>query len=150
MDLREITFDDILPIWKDQLWPGRMSPIETHSAMLHLSEIYDMHNFLLPVWYHGIYEDDTLIGVNSGHMCADGTARSRGLWVCPKSRKKGYGKQLLLETIESAKYFKARSAWSFPRKTSWPTYQSAGFLLTSEWKGSETSEANAYCFMDLG
>ena len=147
--IKEITFEEILPIWKEKLWPGRLSPIETHSAMLHLYTEYSMDNFQLPVWYLGCYENNQLIGVNSGHMCADGTARSRGLWVSPESRGKGHGKQLLLTTIDGAKEHKATSIWSFPRKSSWPTYHSAGFILTSDWKASETSEANAYCYMDL-
>ncbi len=145
----QINFDVILPIWRDKLWPARISPIETHSAMLHLYREYDMGNFLLPSWYYGYMVDNNLIGVNSGHMCTDGSARSRGLWVCPKHRKKGYGKQLLAATIADAKIQNANSVWSYSRKTSWPTYESAGFVLTSDWEQSETSEANAYCFLAL-
>jgi GNAT superfamily N-acetyltransferase len=148
-DIVEINFEIISSIWKDKLWPDRISPIETHSAMLHLVTGYNMNNFLLPVWYHGIYVDNELIGVNSGHMCADDTARSRGLWVCPNYRKNGYGKQLLSATIDVAREHMALAVWSYPRKTSWPTYKSAGFVLTSDWGQSETSEANAYCYMDL-
>ena len=145
----KIDFETILQIWKDELWPGRVSAIETHSAMLHLYKEYDMGNFLLPSWYHGYIVDEELVGVNSGHMCTDGSARSRGLWVCPKNRKNGYGKQLLEATITEARVQDANSVWSYSRKTSWTTYQSAGFVLTSEWEKSETSEANAYCYIRL-
>ena len=142
--IKLIDFDTILPFWRDRLWFGRISPIESHSAMLHLSTKYDMENFTLPAWYCGYYVDDEIVGVNSGHMCADGSARSRGLWVCPENRKNGLGKQLLLATIDQAKIQGANSIWSYTRKTSWPTYESAGFALTSNWEQSETSEANAY------
>lgn len=145
----EISFDNILPIWADKLWPGRLSPIETHSAMLHLYTEYDMGNFLLPVWYHGYYVNTNLIGVNSGHLCVDGSVRSRGLWVCPKYRGNGYGKQLLKSTIDAARVHDAGSVWSYPRKSSWNTYMSVGFILTSDWRQSETSEANAYCHFNL-
>jgi len=147
--IKEIDFETILPIWRDKLWPGRVSAIETHSAMLHLFTEYDVGNFLLPVWYLGYYVDNALIGVNSGHMCVDMSARSRGLWIMPEFRKKGYGKQLLMTTIEKAKECNATSIWSYSRKTSWPTYESVGFILTSEWNQSETSEANAYCYLEL-
>jgi N-acetylglutamate synthase-like GNAT family acetyltransferase len=147
--IKEIDFETIFPIWTEKLWPGRISPIETHSAMLHLFTEYDMGNFLLPVWYLGYYADNTLIGVNSGHMCVDASARSRGLWIAPEFRQNGYGKELLLSTIEKAKEHNATSVWSLPRKSSWPTYNSAGFILTSDWKQTETSEANAYCYLGL-
>jgi GNAT superfamily N-acetyltransferase len=147
--IENISFDKILPIWKEDLWPGRISPIETHSAMLHLSGKYDMGNFLLPAWYFGVYVDDKLVGVNSGHLCTDNTARSRGLWVSPLYRKKGYGKKLLIFTADLAKTLGAVAIWSYSRKTSWPTYESTGYKLTSDWQQSETSEANAYCYMEL-
>ena len=147
--IKEIKFDAILPIWTAELWPDRVSPIETRSAMLHLSTEYDIGNFLLPAWYLGYYEDNALIGVNSGHMCVDNSARSRGLWIAPNFRQRGYGKRLLLATIDRAREYGATSAWSFPRKSSWKTYQSAGFILTSEWKQSETNDANAYCYLTL-
>ena len=147
--IADINYETIFPIWRDDLWPNRNSPIETHSAMLHFYTEYDMGNFLLPAWYLGYYVNDKLIGVNSGHMCVDGSTRSRGLWVNPAFRGKGIGKQLLEVTIEKAKEYNATSIWSMPRKSSWPTYESVGFVLTSGWKRSETSEANAYCHILL-
>jgi GNAT superfamily N-acetyltransferase len=75
--------------------------------------------------------------------------RSRGLWVDPKHRGKGIGKQLLVETINQAKREDARMIWSFPKHTSWKTYNSVGFELTSDWQSSETSNENAYCILEL-
>jgi hypothetical protein len=31
--VQQITFQEILPIWRDKLWPERVSKIETHSVM---------------------------------------------------------------------------------------------------------------------
>jgi GNAT superfamily N-acetyltransferase len=147
--IKEIDFNTILPTWRDKLWSSRESPIETHSAMLHLFTEHDIGNFLLPVWYLGYFVEDMLVGVNSGHMCTDGSARSRGLWVSDEYRKNGFGKQLLVSTIDKAKEYNANSVWSLPRKTSWKTYESAGFILTSDWMKTETSDANAYCYIRL-
>ena len=147
--IKEIDFETILPIWRDKLWPDRISPIESHSAMLYLFTEHDMGNFLLPAWYYGYYVNNELIGVNSGHLCVDGSVRSRGLWVCLNYRGNGYGKQLLIATIDKARIHKATSIWSLPRKSSWSTYKSAGFVLTSDWQKTETSEANAYCYLEL-
>ena len=101
--IADINYETIFPIWRDDLWPNRNSPIETHSAMLHFYTEYDMGNFLLPAWYLGYYVNDKLIGVNSGHMCVDGSTRSRGLWVNPAFRGKGIGKQLLQYRINIIK-----------------------------------------------
>ena len=148
-NILEITFADILLTWSAYLWPNRKSVIETHSAMIHLNHVYDVGNFLLPSWYHGFYIDGELAGVNSGHICTDKSIRSRGLWVYPKFRQQGIGKRLLVATIEKGRDYNPTSAWSYPRKSSWPTYESAGFKLTSDWEESETSEANAYCYLKL-
>lgn len=147
--IKEINFETILPIWRDNLWQKRESPIETHSAMLHFYTEYDSGNFLLPVWYYGYYVNKDLVGVNSAHLCVDESVRSRGLWVHPDFRGNGYGKYLLMAAIDKASDVNVKSIWSFPRRTSWPTYKSVGFELTSDWMQSETSIANAYCFMKL-
>jgi len=147
IELIQINFDDILSVWSTKLWPTRTSTIESHSAMIYNSDKFDTGNFLLPAWYYGLYEDNTLIGVNSGHLCTDGSTRSRGLWVDPEYRGKGYGKLLLCAIIHVAITADSKFLWSFPRKTSWHTYESAGFILTSEWSSSETSDANAYCYL---
>lgn len=147
--IRVIDFQTILPVWRDDLWPGRVSAIETHSAMLHSTTEHSMENFQQRVWFFGAYVDETLVGVNSGHICVDQTVRSRGLWVNSAFRGSGFGKALLQATIDKARWIKAPAIWSYPRKTSWPTYASVGFKLTSEWSKSETSEANAFCYMEL-
>jgi len=144
-----INFDVIRPVWQVYLWPNRVSAIESHSAMIYKSNDYSMTNFQLPVEFFAIIIDDKIIGVNSCHMCSDGLARSRGLWVHSNFRGKGYGKMLLEETINFGVKQKAKGIWSFPRKTSWETYKSIGFNLTSEWIETETSEANAYCYLEL-
>lgn len=140
--IQSITWDVIYPIWRNYLWPDRLSSIDTHSAMLYLGG-HDMSNFIYNPYYIGYYVDDKLVGVNSAHKCIDGSFRSRGLWVHPNHRKKGIGQALLRQIIE----FKGNSTfvWSYPRQTSWSTYERVGFKRTSDWQVSETSEANAYC-----
>jgi GNAT superfamily N-acetyltransferase len=145
MDLyiRDITWNEIYPIWRYKLWPDRTSAIETHSAMLYL-EGFDNHtNFR--VTFIGCFDNNKLLGVNSGHKTMDGGYRSRGLWVDPEHRGRGIGQMLLRQTIE----FKdnATFVWSYPRQSSWNTYKAIGFQLASDWQTSETSLANAYCIL---
>lgn len=145
--MTEITFENILSVWEKYLWPNRASPIETVSAMLYL-EGYNMRNFSYTPKYLGYYVNGDLAGVNSGHMCADGSYRSRGLYVFPNYRKQGIGVQLLLKIINQGKIENANFVWSLPRLESWSTYQKAGFNITTDWHKTETG-TNAYCRIDI-
>lgn len=148
MEIRVISWEQCLEVWQSRLWPQRVSAIESHSAML-LDGSYSMANMTLPSVYLGLWADTELVGVNSGHLCSDGSWRSRGLWVDPVHRGSGWGTELLNETVSRAPK-NCILAWSFPRRSSWPSYSRAGFELVSEWAASETSEANAYCVRNLG
>ena len=132
--IKQITWEEILPIWQNKLWAGRTSPIETNSAMKILTG-HDMYNMSTTATFFGYIVGDQIVGVNGGHGCSDGTYRSRGLWVDPK---------LLVATYEQGLAEGYSTTWSYPRLTSWPTYQRAGFELVSNWEVSETSDSNAY------
>lgn len=143
--IKNIEWHLIYPIWEKYLWPERTSPIKSHSAMMYLNG-HSMKNYDYRPSFLGYFKDNSLIGVNSCHKCSDGSLRSRGLWVHPDHRNQGIGYKLLKQTIE----FKGNATfvWSYPRKSSWRTYENVGFYLTSDWESSETSEANAYCRLD--
>jgi GNAT superfamily N-acetyltransferase len=143
--LELITWEDILLIWKNELWPDRISPIEATSAMCYLND-YDMDNMLTTPSFFGYIVDNKIVGVNSGHSCPKSKSyRSRGLWVHPDHRGRGIGQQLLKATIAKGFDEGNTMVWSYPRKTSWNTYAAVGFSLDTEWKKSETSEQNAFC-----
>ena len=109
---------------------------------------YDLKNMKFDPTFFAYYMDDTIVGVNSGHMCLNQEYRSRGLYVSPEHRKKGIGTELLLSTVEQAKKENAKLVWSYPRLQSWSTYKNAGFTLTTDWEHSELG-LNAYCKRDL-
>lgn len=138
-----ITFDEIFKVWATKLWPNRNSAIETHSAML-LSKSFDINNFNYPATYFAYVIDDMIVGCNSGHGCTDNSYRSRGLYVDESYRKQGIGSKLLQATINQAKLENYKMIWSYPRKTSWNTYQNVGFALLRDWEMSEVGE-NSYC-----
>ncbi len=146
--ITSISFNEILPIWKMFLWPNRTSPIETTSAMNLLSG-YDLQNMIHPPTFLAYMIDNKIAGVNSGHKCADNSYRSRGLWVFPQYRKQGVGTDILKATILQGKKEGATHVWSYPRFSSWTTYQAAGFNLVSDWETSETSDRNAFCRIDI-
>lgn len=144
----KITFDQILYIWKNKLWPNRVSIIESNSAMKMLGG-YDMCNMSTVATFFGYQINDVMLGVNSGHYCpSDNSYRSRGLYVFPEFRNKGIGKELLLATIDQGKKENANFIWSYPKKSSWHVYQSVGFDLVSGWEQSEL-DINAYCKLSI-
>jgi len=152
--VQQITFEQILPIWKNKLWPNRVSKIETHSAMTwpssHPNQPYDINVFTYPVYFFGSYKNDRLIGVNSGHLTSPTEFRSRGLWVDPEFRGMGLAKQLLEKTIQQAIQSNASLIWSLPRITSLDTYHSVGFITVGEVidEGVEFGP-NIYCCLSL-
>lgn len=145
--ITKITFEEILPIWKYDLWPGRESVIEPTSAMTLLGG-YDLKNMSPSPTFFAYLVDDKIAGVNSGHMCTSKTYRSRGLFVYPQYRKKGIGVMLLKHTIEQGISEGADIIWSYPKKSSWGTYSKAGFTLASDWEQSEL-DTNAYCQLNV-
>ena len=149
-----ITFEQILPVWRDKLWPNRVSKIETHSAMTwpstHPHQPYDMNVFTYPVYFFGIYDQDKLIAVNSGHSTNEQEFRSRGLWVDPLYRGKRLAQQILLATIDQARVCGAQMIWSIPRITSLSPYEKVGFITIGEQidEGMEFGPY-IYCCLDL-
>ena len=139
----KISFDEIIPIWKQFLWPDRVSPIESNSAMRFLGD-YDIESMSTPASFFAYTIDNRIVGVNSGHLCKDNSYRSRGVYVFPEYRKSGVGTELLVATINQGRIEGASYVWSYPRQSSWNTYNSAGYELASDWELSETS-TNAYC-----
>ena len=152
--VQQITFQEILPIWQNKLWPNRVSKIETHSAMTwpytHINQPYDAAVFLYPATFFGIYDQDKLIAVNSGHLTTQQEYRSRGLWVDPEFRGMGLAKQLLETTIQQAINSNANLIWSLPRISSLHAYNSAGFITVGEVinEGVEFGP-NIYCCLQL-
>jgi len=146
--IKKLMFNEVLPIWKNHLWPNRQSSIDPNSAMCFLGG-YDLVNMDPIPTFFAFIVDGEIAGVNSGHMCNDEQYRSRGLYVFEKFRGKGIGTILLKATIEQARTENAILCWSYPKQTSWKSYLAAGFELASEWESSETSDSNAYCKIDL-
>lgn len=145
--IETITFEEILPIWKNHLWPERTSPIEPNSAMVYLGG-YNMSNMKTTPTFFAYKIDGKIAGVNSGHMCANKQYRSRGLYVFEEYRGMGVGTKLLLATIQQGRREAATMCWSYPRFDSWKTYDNAGFRLTSEYIEGETGY-NAYCIYEF-
>jgi GNAT superfamily N-acetyltransferase len=148
MKIKLIDFETIFPIWRDRLWPGRTDAIEPFSAMT-IDRDYDM-SFAEsePVFLAG-YEGERIIAVNSCHLagynaCGDLMARSRGLWVDEEFRGLGYGFKILDRTCDMAAGLGAELIWSYPRQSSFRTYEKVGFVQLSEWLENGENGPNCY------
>lgn len=148
-----ISWKTILGVWQKELWPNRASAIETHSAMTwpyeNTQPEHDMRVFDYTPYFIGVYDNQILVGVNSGHRTSANHFRSRGLWVHPKYRRQGISQILFQLTEEAAQLEGANMIWSVPRKTALPAYQRAGFETVGGFFGTETSEANIYAIKKL-
>ena len=148
MRVTKITFDQILPVWQKELWHNRQSAIETHSAMTWPyswpdNEI-DMGIFEYPATFFGVYNDQQLVGVNSGHRSSEVEYRSRGVWVDPEFRKAGVAQMLFQITEDQALLEGCEMLWSIPRKIALTAYTKFGFNTVGDFIVTETSESNIY------
>ena len=148
MKIERLTFEQITSVWQNHLWPDRESPIESHSAMTWPfegnPEQYDMNVFNYPATFWGVYIDNKLVGVNSGHKTTDTQYRSRGIWVDPEYRKQGVAQNLFNMTEHRAILEKCNMIWSLPRKTALAAYTKFGFETVGDFIKTETSDANIY------
>ena len=151
--IERLNFKTVESIWSTKLWPNRTSAIETHSAMTWPfegnPESIDMNIFNYPATFWGVYLDDKLVGVNSGHKTTDEQYRSRGIWVDPEYRKRGVAQMLFLLTAHQAKIEGCELLWSIPRKTALPAYTKFGFETVGDYIITETSDANIYVKLAL-
>lgn len=149
MKIVEVDFETILPICKDKLWPGRVSVIESYSAMSLCREFNLDFSNKQRKFFAGIDDNNEIVAVNSVHLAENTMARSRGLWVDPLKRGKGYGSRILIETCKQAREMGAGIIWTFPRKSSFRTYDKVGFQRISKWLEDGEFGPNCYAMRSL-
>jgi len=106
MIINKITFDDILPIWKDKLWPGRESEIKPTNGIKFMGGFDKEIENNTPTFF-GAFINDELVGVNSGFGTGIYSYRSRGLYVEPEHRKQKIAQSLLL-AVKDQLYLRSR------------------------------------------
>ena len=138
------TFEDVLPIWDKDLWPNRVSKIESRSSLFWHSSLWEgFGNVSITkkqkeIWkyeptFFCIRDNDKIIGVNSGFRTEDKVYRSRGLYVDNLYRCQGLSQKLLEATIQQGKREGCSWIWSLPRKTALPAYNKLGFYKVGNW-----------------
>jgi len=150
--IKKITFDEICEVWKKYLPNMSLEPNSAMNCMRQLildendqyvqTDTYDLENQKFTPTFWGAFDNDKLIGVNSGHMTLNRIYRSRGLYVSEYYRVRGIGQKLLLKTISQGYHENAIAVWSYPKLDAWSTYSNVGFLqsgitFTFEWEQKE-------------
>lgn len=149
--IQEIDYNIVWSIWNDKLWPGRETIRPVSSMTYYREENLQVYNleYSKPVFL-GLYLDNDLVGVNSGHIVNRFEYRSRGLWVSNQYRRQGIGATLLNETIKYARQRGCKYIWSFPREQSLSVYTKVGFVKVSEWINQNVEFGpNCYVRLDL-
>jgi GNAT superfamily N-acetyltransferase len=130
--LRPSTFEEVLPVWRDQLWPARKSAIKPVSPigfdMRYSAEIAQAEPSFWAFALNG-----KVVGTLSGYRTSADQFRCRGLFVAPELRGRGLSRELLNAAVKQARSEGCRELWSLPRRSAWPAYEAFGFSRSSDW-----------------
>lgn len=108
-----------------------------------------MNIFQYPASFWAVFDDERIVGVNSGHRTSEVEYRSRGIWVDPDYRGQGIATMLFNLLKNQAVTERCEMIWSIPRKTALPAYTRSGFMTVGDFLETETSDANIYAIMRL-
>ena len=144
MKIKQVSFDEIYPVWRDKLWKGRVSKIEESNPIDYLGN-YNSELLKNKAICLAGFIDEEIVGVNTLLPTSKTHCRSRGFYVDTEQRFKGYGRKLMDETLSHAKKLKFEYIWSLSRKSSLQFYLKFGFKQTSNF--IEEYEFGPNCFI---
>lgn len=135
--LTEISFSEMLLVWKNQLWLKRQSVIEPYSAININGEIDDKIVQMQPeAHFFATYQQNQIVAVTSFHKTSDKEYRLRGTWVHHKHRGQGLGKKLI-STLIQRNFEKGDKIWTLSRDSSKLFYEKIGFSFFKSVNGYE-------------
>jgi predicted GNAT family N-acyltransferase len=137
------TFNEILPIWSQYLWPGRLSPIEPVSCINSNSEI-DVNIMSYSPVFAKIAKGSQILAVSSIHQTGFAEFRLRGNWVSEQHRGQGYGKNIITQLMEVIPFKSGDFVWTMARLHNKDFYKKIGF---SEDYLTEKFEFGPHCVM---
>ena len=133
LNVVEVDFPTVLPLWTSVLWPGRVSPIRPVSSMVFLGG-YDLsiYNYTNQARFFGVYDASAnLVGAFSGHPTSDTEYRARGLCVIPSFQNIGIGTNLVNAITRVAAESGREVCWCLPRVANMQFFQTCGYTTMS-------------------
>ena len=125
-------FEEVLPIWKNDLWPDRNSPIEPTSLLDRNGNIDLTLSQSLPVFLVAKNTNEEIIGVTSGFTTGEGYFRKRGTFVQKDFRNNQVARTLFNRLEEIAWLLGCNRIWTMARNSSVAFYEQLGFDQTHE------------------
>ena len=147
--IRPISFEDILPLWANCLWPNRVSKINPTSCLKFLGGI-DMTLKKSRPSFWGFYVGDQLTGVCSGFLSSSTKYRVRGLYVDERFRRQGQAQFLFRACEKQALKESASALWSLPRRSAWGAYERFKFERVSDWLDEFEFGPNCFAIKIIG
>ncbi len=132
LELRVVSFEDVLPLWSNKLWPERRSVIRPVSP-IQVDLSYDPTILSYSPHFFGLYYEQHMVGAISGYSTSRELFRSRGLYVDTAFRGLGVSQILFSKLSETAIDLGAHAIWTLPRKSAWPAYKKFGFYRITDW-----------------
>ena len=134
LDVVEVDYATVFPMWQNVLWPGRKSPIMPVSTMVFLGG-YDLTirpKYTDQARFFGVYDESAnLVGVFSGHPTSETEYRARGLCVVPSFQDIGIGTNLDNVVTRAAAEAGREVCWCLPRIANTQFFQTCGYSVMS-------------------
>jgi GNAT superfamily N-acetyltransferase len=144
MIIKNITYKEVLPIWKNFLWPERKTEIKPNNPLKFMGGYDKLLLDSIPTFF-GAFVNNKCIGVNSGFATSSTEYRSRGIYVFSEYRRQGISQMLFGVTEEQAIKEKRNILWSVPRVSSLKAYEKFGFDRVSDF--FDDMEFGPNCFV---
>ena len=129
-----VNFGTVLPIWQNEIWPGRITPIKPMAPMTYLGG----HDMDIPKLYEptffAIFDDSgQVIGTTSGYQTSADHYRCRTMYVKPEFRRRGFAMALVQAIVDGAIKAGCDLAWGLPRVSPMVAmFEKCGWVQTSE------------------
>ncbi len=134
--VKEIDFTTIAEIWREHLWPGRISPIEPVSC-INVEGKIDIKIKNYPGKHFGAYAGGELVGVISCHKVSEEMMRLRGIYVFPAFQGKRIGTSLINQVKLEARREKTKVLFAMIREKNQKYFRLNGFRLYRRQEGYE-------------
>jgi GNAT superfamily N-acetyltransferase len=146
--VKRITWDQIRIIWEKFLWPGR-NDILPISCMNFVggTDVAIKENFC-PA-HHGIYINNILAGVVSGHKTSNYEYRCRGIYIHKNFRNNKYSAYLFESVEQDAIKNDCAIIWSYPRLSALNAYKKFGFNVAGDIENTGFSGPNIRVYKKL-